>query len=73
MALVHEINFQKNFGNSESLDLFEFFFGRIFLDIFFGQIFFNEFFERIFGTLFLGLFFSSYKSKKKYLFFKMTI
>ena len=55
MALVHEIDFQKNFGNWESLDRLEFFFfGRIFLDIFFGQIFFNEFFERIFGTLFLG-------------------
>ena len=49
MALDHEIDFQKNFGNWESLDLFEFF-----LDIFFGQIFFNEFFERIFGALFLG-------------------
>ena len=53
MALVHEINFQKNFGNWESLDLFEFFWTDFFGYIL-RPIFFNEFFERIFGTLFLG-------------------
>ena len=52
MALVHEINFQKNFGNWESLDLFEFFLDGFFwiysLAKFFLMNFSNEFLEPYF-------------------------